>query len=66
MCLLSAANIKYKNLDEKYHIDYYSAFFGTFLAFLKHSEECNAFLRVRSVQQREHIFVENDNRKNFC
>ena len=31
-----------------------------------HSEESNPFLRIRSVQQREHIFVENDNRKNFC
>ena len=30
-----------------------------------HSEECNAFLRIRSVQQREHIFVENDNRKSL-
>ena len=25
----------------------------------------NAFLRIRSVQQREHIFVENDNRKSL-
>ena len=32
MCLLSAANIEYKNLEEKYHVDYYIAFFGTFLA----------------------------------
>ena len=30
-----------------------------------HSEEYNAFLRIRSVQQREHIFAENDNIKNF-
>ena len=30
-----------------------------------HSEESNPFLRIRSVQQREHIFVENDNRKSL-
>ena len=37
MCLLSAANIECKNLEEKYHIDYYIAFFGTFLAPLRNS-----------------------------
>ena len=31
----------------------------------KHSEESDPFLRIRSVQQREHIFVENDNRKSL-
>ena len=37
ICLLSAANIEYKNLEEKYHIDYYIAFFGTFLVLLRNS-----------------------------
>ena len=37
MCLLSAANIEYKNFEEKYHIDYYIALFGTFLAPLRNS-----------------------------
>ena len=35
MCLLSAANIEYENLEEKYHIDNYIAFFGTFLTPLR-------------------------------
>ena len=30
-----------------------------------HSEESNSFLRIRSVQHREHIFMENDNRKSL-
>ena len=45
MCLLSAANIEYKNIEEKYHIDYYNAFFGTFLAPLRNS--------LRSVEKHE-------------
>ena len=36
---------------------------NTFIVNRMHSEEHNAFLRIRSVQQKEHIFVENDNRK---
>ena len=35
MCLLSAANIEYKNFEEKYHIDYYIRFFGSLKEFLK-------------------------------
>ena len=30
-----------------------------------HSEESNSFLRIKSVQHREHIFMENDNRKSL-
>ena len=37
MCLLFGANIEYKNFEEKYHMDYYIAFFGTFMAFLRNS-----------------------------
>ena len=36
-CLLSAANIEYKNFEEKYNIDNYIAFFGTFLSPLRNS-----------------------------
>ena len=35
MCLLSAANIEYKNFEEKYHIEHYIAFFGTVLVILR-------------------------------
>ena len=37
MCLLSAANIEYKNFEEKYHISNHIVILALFLAFLRNS-----------------------------